>query len=131
MPVLMAFYNHRNVRCEVTEEQLLESWKEFFGTGTNWKDLEKNITYEQYCAIPDKEHMKKILQMPVHFLLESGKGFFVERDGVALALRDELQNVVSQPAFVEQMKDVIEYRAVDYYQRRYRSARDIDISADD
>jgi hypothetical protein len=122
MPVLMAFYNHGNVRCEVSEEQLLESWKEFFGNGTNWKDLEKVTTYEQYCAIPDKEHLKKILQMPVHFLLESGKGFFVQRDGAALALRDELQNVVRQLAFVEQMKDVIDYRALDYYQRRYRSA---------
>jgi hypothetical protein len=30
-------------------------------------------------------------------------------------------NVVSQLAFVNQMKDVIDYRTVDYYQRRYRS----------
>jgi superfamily II DNA or RNA helicase len=126
MPVLMAFYNHGNVRCEVTEEQLLKSWKEFFGTGTNWKDLEKVTTYEQYRAIPDKEHLKKILQMPVHFLLESGKGFFVQRDGAALALWDELRDVVRQPAFVEQMKDVVEYRAVDYYQRRYRGSKEIE-----
>ena len=30
--------------------------------------------------ISDKVHLKKILQMPVHFLLESGKGFFVEKE---------------------------------------------------
>ena len=35
MPVLMAFYNHGNVRMEVTETELLESWKEFFSIGTN------------------------------------------------------------------------------------------------
>ena len=30
MPVLMAFYNHGNVRMKVSEAELLESWKEFF-----------------------------------------------------------------------------------------------------
>ena len=32
MPVLMAFYNHGNVRMEVSEVELLASWKEFFST---------------------------------------------------------------------------------------------------
>lgn len=39
MPVLMAFYNHGDVRMTVFEEQLLVSQKGFFSTGTNWKDL--------------------------------------------------------------------------------------------
>ena len=120
MPVLMAFYNHGNVRLAVSEEELLESWKEFFNTGTNWKDLDAQLIYREYLKIPDKEHVKKILQMPVHFLLESGKGFFVKKEGSALALRDELADVIGNPVFVGQMKDVIEYRVMDYYQRRYR-----------
>ena len=40
--------------------------------------------------ISDKEHIKKIMQMPVHFLQESGKGFFIKKDGVALSMREEL-----------------------------------------
>ena len=123
MPVLMAFYNHGNVRSQVSEEELLDSWKEFFSTGTNWKDLDTGITYEKYCSISDKEHIKKILQMPVHFLQESGKGFFVKKEGTALALKEDLKDVILQPAFGEQMKDVIEYRAMDYYRRRYEEKR--------
>lgn len=123
MPVLMAFYNHGNVRSQVSEEELLDSWKEFFSTGTNWKDLDTGITYEKYCSISDKEHIKKILQMPVHFLQESGKGFFVKKEGTALALKEDLADVILQPAFGEQMKDVIEYRAMDYYRRRYEEKR--------
>lgn len=123
MPVLMAFYNHGNVRSQVSEEELLDSWKEFFSTGTNWKDLDTGITYEKYCNISDKEHIKKILQMPVHFLQESGKGFFVKKEGTALALKEDLTDVILQPAFGEQMKDVIEYRAMDYYRRRYEEKR--------
>ena len=121
MPVLMAFYNDGHIRMAVTEEDLLSSWKSFFGNGTNWKDLDKNITHEKYKTISDKDHIKKILQMPVHFLQESGKGFFVKKDGYALALRDELESVIDDPAFVEQVRDVIEYRTMDYYQRRYRA----------
>ena len=123
MPVLMAFYNHGNVRSQVSEEELLDSWKEFFSTGTNWKDLDRGITYEKYCSISDKEHIKKILQMPVHFLQKSGKGFFVKKEGTALALKEDLTDVILQPAFGEQMKDVIEYRAMDYYRRRYEEKR--------
>ena len=125
MPVLMAFYNHGKVLMQVNEQQLLDSWKEFFSTGTNWKDLESEISYERFIAISDKEHIKKIIQMPVHFLLESGKGFFIKKDGCVLALRDELKDVVGNPVFVEQMKDVIDYRTMDYYQRRYRDENGI------
>jgi len=120
MPVLMAFYNNGDMRMEVTEEELLASWKQFFGNGTNWKDLDRNITYEKYQKITDKEHIRKIMQMPVHFLQESGKGFFVKREGYALGLREEMRQMIQNPFFVSQVKDVIEYRVMDYYQRRYR-----------
>ena len=124
MPVLMAFYNHGDIRMEVTEQQLLVSWKEFFSTGTNWKDLDKDMTYEKYMAISDKEHINKILKMPVNYLQLSGDGFFVKRDGCALALSEKLQDVIDNPVFVDQMRDVIRYRTMDYYQRRYREIKD-------
>ena len=68
----------------------------------------------------DKDHLKKIISMPVHFLLESGKGFFEEKSGYVISLRSELQSWVKNEALKEQMKDIIEYRAIDYYRRRYR-----------
>lgn len=120
MPVLMEFYNHGAIRMEVTEQQLLASWKEFFSTGTNWKDLDKDMTYEKYTTISDKEHINKILKMPVNYLQLSGDGFFVKRDGCALALSEKLQDVIDNLVFVDQMRDVIKYRTMDYYQRRYR-----------
>lgn len=119
MPVLMAFYNHGHVRTEVTEEHLLAAWKEFFSTGTNWRDFDRDMTYERYQSISDGDHIKKILQMPVHFLLESGKGFFVKREGYALALCDELKDIAGNDSFAEHFKDAIDYRIMDYYKRRY------------
>lgn len=44
----------------------------------------------------------------------------MKRDDAVLGLRGELRSVINHPVFVEQMKDVIDYRTMDYYQRRYR-----------
>lgn len=120
MPVLMAFFNNGKIRMGVTEEQLLKSWLEFFGKGTNWKDLDKGITLEKYKAISKQTHLKKIIQMPVHFLKESGKGFFVEGDDFVLMLRKELGDIILNDAFCSHFYDIVEYRTMDYYQRRYK-----------
>ena len=125
MPVLIAFYNHGKIRKSVTEEELLVSWKDFFSTGTNWKDLQDGITYEKYRCISDKEHLKKIIQMPVKFLLKSGVGFFVQKEYSVLSLSDDLCAAIDKismnsDVFKCHMKDAIEYRIMDYYQRRYR-----------
>lgn len=109
---------------EVTEQDILEKWKEFFSTGTNWKDLESEITYEKYQAISDKEHIKKILAMPVKYLQDSGKEIFRKKEGAALALKEELSGVVNNPIFVEQVRDAINYRIIDYCQRRYRKNKE-------
>ena len=120
MPVLLAFYNHGQIRNCVTEEQILKSWKEFFSTGKNWKDLQDGMTYEKYRAISDKEHLRKIVQMPVKYLLKSGVGFFEQKEGTVLSLSDKLSEVIENKAFIHHTKDAIEYRIMDYYQRRYR-----------
>ena len=119
MPILYSFYNHGNIRLAVTDEEVLESWKEFFDTGTNWKDFPNVNTYEDYKKVTDKQHLSKAKRMPIRYLKASGKGFFVEKDGYALALRDEIGEVVGNMVFGEQMGDVLGYRSLEYYRRRY------------
>ncbi|MCI8482958.1 MAG: DEAD/DEAH box helicase family protein [Lachnospiraceae bacterium] len=120
MPVLSAFYHGGEIRMAITEEEVLESWKDFFDQGTNWKDLGKEITYEEYQAKTDRWHLSQIKKNPVRFLKASGKGFFVEKEGYVLALREDLKEVVQRKAFQCHMKDIIEYRTMEYYRRRYQ-----------
>ena len=120
MPILYSFYNEGQIRLEVTEEEVLQCWKKFFDSNRNWRDFANDMTYEKYQAMTEKQHLSKAKTMPIKFLKSSGKGFFVTQDGAALALREDLQDVIRMPVFAQQMKDVIEYRAMDYYQRRYR-----------
>ena len=98
---------------------MLESWKEFFNRGTNWKDFPNVVSYEEYQKITDKQHLSKAKSMPIKFLKASGKGFFVDKEGYALAIREELTDVIKSDAFKTQMKDIIEYRTMEYYRRRY------------
>jgi len=125
MPVLMAFYNGGNVVMKVNSDMLLTSWKAFFNTGRNWRDLDPKLSYKEFQEITDKKHLKKIIEMPVHFLTESGKGLFIQPEkqdntGTILMLKPELEEALRIPGFAEEMKDIIDYRTMHYYQTRYR-----------
>lgn len=101
------------------EDEVVESWKRFFNRGTNWKDFPQVTSYEEYRKITDKQHLSKAKSMPIKFLKTSGKGFFIDKDGYALGIRDELADVIKVDAFKKQMKDIIEYCTMEYYRRRY------------
>ena len=119
MPILYSFFNHGNVRLAVKDDEVLAAWKDFFNTGKNWKDFAADITYDEYKSITDKQHLRKAKSMPIKYLKASGKGFFVEKDGFALAIRDDLKEIVKNDAFIKHMHDILEYRTMEYYRRRY------------
>jgi superfamily II DNA or RNA helicase len=119
MPILYSFYNDGDIRLAVKDEDVLAAWKTFFDNGTNWKDFASDISYADYKAMTDKQHLSKAKSMPIKFLKASGKGFFIEKDGYAIAIRDDLEEIIRNDAFKKHMKDILEYRTMDYYRRRY------------
>ena len=119
MPILYSFYNAGDIRLAVKDEEVLVAWKEFFHNGTNWKDFSADISYSEYKAMTDKQHLSKAKSMPIKFLKASGKGFFIEKEGYAIAIRDDLKAVIEKIAFKKHMKDILEYRTMEYYRRRY------------
>ena len=119
MPILYSFYNDGDIRLAVKDEDVLAAWKTFFDNGTNWKDFAADVSYTDYKAMTDKQHLSKAKSMPIKFLKASGKGFFIEKDGYAIAIRDDLEEIIRNDAFKKHMKDVLEYRTMDYYRRRY------------
>lgn len=67
----------------------------------------------------DKQHLNKAKTMPIKFLKASGKGFFIEKEGYALAVREELEDWIGNEELRRHMKDILEYRTMEYYRRRY------------
>lgn len=125
MPILYAFLNHGRIRLAVKDEEILKSWKDFFNTGTNWKDFSDGITYDDYKKMSDRQHLNKAKTMPIKFLKASGKGFFIGKEGYAIAMRDDLEKVKDNPAFAAHMEDILEYRTMEYYRRRYVKPKNI------
>lgn len=119
MPILYSFYNNGNILLEVTEAQVLACWKGFFDRNKNWRDFSDGITYEEYKNMTDRQHLSKAKSMPIKFLKASGKGFFIDKEGYALAIREDLKVIIKSCAFRDHMKDILEYRTIDYYRRRY------------
>lgn len=119
IPILYSFYNDGDVRLAVRDAEVLAAWKKFFDNGTNWKDFAADISYADYKAMTDKQHLSKAKSMPIKFLKASGKGFFIEKEDCALAVRDDLEEVIDNEAFKKHMKDILEYRTTEYYRRRY------------
>lgn len=127
MPILNSFYNNGDVKMELSEEDIVASWKAFYGQGTNWKDITGANSYDEYLAISDKDHLKNAVKNPVKFLKKSGQGYFIDKEGFVIALKDELKTVVKSDAFAAHMKDAIEYRTTEYYKTRYDSTNRNDI----
>ena len=120
MPILYSIYNSGEIKLEVTDEDILKSWKSFFDTGTNWKDFSADITYESYKNMTDKQHLSKAKTMPIRFLKSSGKTFFIEKEGYAIAVREDLRDCIDNRALSDHMKDILDYRTMEYYRRRYK-----------
>ncbi len=119
MPILYSFYHNGDIRLAVTDNDILDEWKKFFDTDLNWRDLSDGISYEEYKQITDQQHLRKAKTMPVRFLKASGKGFFIEKEGCAIAICDDLKEIIRLPALIAHMKDILEYRTMEYYRRRY------------
>lgn len=119
MPILYSFYNDGDIRLAIKDDDVLVAWKKFFDNGTNWKDFSADISYADYKAMTDKQHLSKAKNMPIKFLKSSGKGFFIEKEDYAIAIRDDLKVVIENEAFKRHMKDILEYRTMEYYRRRY------------
>lgn len=125
MPVLYSFIEKDSILQAVTEEQLLQKWKGFFAKNKNWKDLPKVVSYQDYLKITDKAHLDNIKKNPVNFLKQSAPDFFVSTDSALIALSDGLVSYLKNPIFAEQVKDIIDYRTIHYYSKKYRDSNRI------
>ena len=130
MPVLSAFCeadsgsvdSANGLKMAVTESDVLRSWKKFYQTGTNWKDVTGCEVKADFERKTDKDNLQIITKNPVNFLKQSGKGFFVDKEGYLIALKDEMQTVLQEGGlkFADEVKDIVQYRVLEYYWKRYR-----------
>ncbi len=124
MPVLMAFLGENSLVKQPDSKILLSNWKTFFEKNQNYQDLSYVSSYNDFLKIDDKTHLSKIKSMPVKFLIKSGKGFFDRTEDGLIRLSNKLDPILNSEFIFNQVKDIIEYRTLEYYQRRYYKQND-------
>ena len=119
MPILLAFYHDGEIKMEISEEDVYQSYINFYEEGINGKDLEKDKSSSGYKSWTKKRIIAEAKKNPIYYLKKSGQGFFIEKEGCILALKEELKEVIENKAFIKHMKDIISYRTIEYYRNRF------------
>ena len=89
----------------------------------------------EFLALIETTDMQKVYKIPILYsfyhdgdirlavkdgeVLAAWKGFFIEKACYAIAIREDLRPVIGNAAFKAHMKDILEYRTMEYYRRRY------------
>ena len=118
MPLLLAFYNEGNIKMHVTDEDVYQSFYDFYHKGTNKVDMLRDKSTKGFEAWDRKKYIKLAMDNPIHFMLKTHSDFFIRKEGVAIALTDDLKEYLELESFKAHMKDAIDYRVITYYRNR-------------
>lgn len=119
MPVLLAFYNGGQMKTEIDDEDLYQSFKAFYEKGSNRVDLLRDKSTANAMSWGKREYVSLANRNPVHFLAQSAGEFFYQ-NGDRFCLSPELESYLANPVFVEHFKDIIDYRTKRFYKERLK-----------
>ena len=119
MPILKAFYNDGDVKMAITDDDVYQSFKEFYAYKSNGVDMIQHKKTRNYESWDKKKYVSLAKNNPIHFLKKSSGEFFQDREGYALALNENLAEFIHLDSFKNHFKDIIEYKTISYYKYRF------------
>ena len=120
MPILKAFYNNGNIKMNITDDDVYENMKEFYNYGTNGADMLKDKSSRDYKNWGKREYLSLAKRNPIKFLKKSSNGLFINKEGYALSLNENLEKYIHLDSFREHFKDIIEYKTMYYYKNKFK-----------
>ncbi len=117
MPLLLAFYNNGHIRLGISEDDIYESFRDFYSKSSNAIDLHRDNNTKGYKDWGKREYVNLARKNPMHFFKQSSPGFFYEK-GSEFFLSPSLGEFIDNPAFVVHFKDIIDYRTRKFYKER-------------
>lgn len=118
MPIFKAFYNEGNMKMAITEEDVYKAMQTFYSQGTNGADMLKDKMTAGYKDWGQKEYVKLAKNNPIKFLKKTEHAFFVEKEGYALALTEDMVQYLESECFKCHVEDIIKLRTLEYYKDR-------------
>ena len=122
MPLLLAFYNHGKIKFSLSEEDVFESFKEFYEKGSNYIDLDRRKTRKDYKNWGKKQYLRLSKNNPENAFLNTASEFFYQNDEL-FCLNNRLMKYKDNVSFIKQFKDCIDYRTRKYYKERLENKK--------
>lgn len=122
MPVLLAFYNDGNLKLSIDEEDIYNSFKNFYAKGSNAVDLLNQKSTKGFKNWDKNQWYKLAKDNPLKFLAKTEKEFFYF-DKEDYCLDKNLEKFKANKAFVKHFKDAVDFRTREYYKNRLENKR--------
>ncbi|KEH92864.1 DEAD/DEAH box helicase family protein [Clostridium botulinum] len=118
IPILLAFYNNGNFRIKISEKDIYESFRDFYNYGSNGIDLLRHTGTSDYKSWDEKRYVKLALNNPIKAFLNTHDKFFY-KDGNYFCINAHIEKFKDNKTFLKHLKDVIEFRKVQFYKERF------------
>ncbi|WP_290459727.1 McrB family protein [Romboutsia ilealis] len=116
IPLLWAFYNNGNIKLKINEDDIYNSFKEFYEKEENAKDLENQKSTQNYKNWGKKEYIKLAKDSPIkHLADKTSKYFYKEND--LFCISGILEPYIQKKEFIQEFKDAIQSLENRYFKR--------------
>ncbi|MBC2579162.1 DEAD/DEAH box helicase family protein [Clostridium sp. DJ247] len=122
MPVFLAFYNDGKLKIRINEEDIYNSFKNFYAKGSNAVDLLNQKSTEGFKDWNQKQWYKLAKDNPLKFLAKTEKEFFYF-DEDEYCLNEALKQFGENQALMRNFKDAVDLRTREYYKNRVENKK--------
>ncbi|MEF9934739.1 MAG: DEAD/DEAH box helicase, partial [Clostridium sp.] len=118
MPILLAFYNKGNFKMKITDEDVYNSFKEFYSCPSNARDMLQHTSTKDFKSWDMRKYVKLAKDNPIKNLAKTHSDFF-EIENNVFSIAKEVEEFIYNETFLKHVKDAIEYRKLQYYKDRF------------
>ena len=123
IPVLLAFYNNGNIKMCLDEDDIYNSFYEFYHKGSNKVDMIKDKVTAGFEKWEKKDYVKLVKDNPVKFLIKTESDFFKGTDENLIELYKDMENIINNNIIKEQMLEALTLRTNMYYEERVKNLK--------
>ena len=125
IPLLWAFYNNGNIKLKINEDDIYNSFKEFYSKNENSKDLQNQKNTLGYENWGKKEYIKLAKDNPIkHLADKTSKYFYKEND--LFCISGILEPYIHKKEFIQEFKDAIQSLENRYFKRETHISKESD-----
>ncbi|GIM28841.1 hypothetical protein CPJCM30710_15070 [Clostridium polyendosporum] len=118
MSILLSFYNRGELKININDEDIYVSMRDFYSKGSNAIDMIEDKSTLSFKEWDKSKYVKKAKENPIKFLQKTHGDFFYT-EGNNFCLNKGLEVYKSNKIFIENFKDAIDLRTMQYYKNRF------------